>query len=151
MIPPEIATLHWIDYATAVGTVGAVVIALVLALRDTVRRRADRRDQHELWARQVSVLAHVSEPGTVEITMSNLGPSVVYNVMVKVFTDTGDPEPVIGQRLAFPQLSVGPGHGSVKLDWAYGSPVTNARIDFTDLYGNRWFRTQQGEFGRVPM
>lgn len=148
---PEADPVHWTDYATAFGTVGAVIVALILARRDAVHRRQDRRDEHELWARQVSIAADVTEPGTVEITFTNFGPSVVYNCMVRVFTDTGGDDPVEGAKMSIGHLSVGSGKGSVKLDWDHWTPVTNARIEFTDLYGNRWFRTQQGEFGRVSM
>ena len=144
-----VESIPWTDYVVAFGTLAAVIVALGLGVRDIFRRRQDRDEQRELWARQVSVVAHVTAPLTITIETTNLGPSVVYNVIVEVFTVTATQDSVVGQRLTMPQLGVGTGPGGVTMNWGFHTPVTNSRIEFTDLYGVRWFRTQQGEFGRV--
>lgn len=47
------ATNDWVDIASAAGTVGAVVIALALALMDGRRRNTERRDAERARARLV--------------------------------------------------------------------------------------------------
>lgn len=137
----------WLDLATAVGTVGAVVVAVVLATRDWRERR--RNQASKIVAYFGSMDDRVVEVRGTSIVISNGSEAGIYDVLVGLAGAWGGLSPHVPQFNTRWLTSVPPGDWILD-DLIYDGEAMNVRfgvlIEFTDAQGRRWRRSADGSF-----
>lgn len=135
----------------AVATTAAVIVALWVAIGDSRRREAERKEQQAAQARLITVeRTEDATGGAFYVKVTNHSASPVFAVVVEAVHVTPDPLRVrfFGKR-SWPRLdagkSVGAKAATFKMDGTAlanvtGRSVVAADISFVDSAGLRWRR-----------
>ena len=135
------------DWLAAVGTVGALGVALVLLAKELRARREASEDRVREHARYVA--AWLDEPPSSSpalLLLHNGGQEPAYECIVK-WTQGGYDEPQ--QLAAFAVLPPGETLGAPVTTPAFMSLLPPLTIFFTDARGIRWQRDPGGQLARI--
>lgn len=132
------ADIHWAGGATSVGTVGAVVLALVLASKDGRRRR---KEQEIAQASKVIAWIELVSPLEQNIFIQNDSGLPIYRFRIRA-------EFRKDELYCHNYYQVPPGRyvGRMSNDKAPPELLTKGRLDmwFDDVAGNHWYRAKGG-------
>lgn len=146
----------WGDVATwiaAIGTVGAVVVALRLARADSVARsRADRRRQAEAvtsWISDQYTLVDGENRFVAPVTIYNGSGQLVYRVVISLVKDArgqGETSPQPGHEWRVFLGELPPGRTEATIDHPGGGMHFRAAVElaFRDAAGRSWVRKTDG-------
>jgi hypothetical protein len=139
------------DWAGAMGTLAAVVLALCIAIGDARRRESDRKEEQAAQARLITVdSSEDAVGGFLYVTVTNHSTSPVFAVVVEAVHVTPDPLRVRfkGDR-RWPRLNPGDSKlatcilfevDGTTMTSVKAPNIVSADVSFVDSVGLRWRR-----------
>lgn len=139
------------EWAGAFGTIGAVGVALAIAILDARRRASDRKDEQAAQARLITVDARADTMGGVlYVSVTNHSTSPIFAVAIDAVHVTPDPLRVSFRNdHEWPRIDAGESKTSTCLLFemdgitsaAVAEPsIASADVSFVDSAGLRWRR-----------
>ncbi len=156
-----VAKINWGDLPTwvaAVGTVGAVIVALVLSGREGRRQiRAQRRHQAELvtgWLSGNSRSSSETQQMLRRVDLQNASSQLVYHVIISlvITRGAGTIQREYGTEYRTFLGELPPGKRSTEIEHGDGGMMMRFGIElaFRDAAGRSWLRDADGLLKEIP-